>query len=270
MIDNYIPNDLPTPEYTLKWKQKNLFHLKSIILDIQQIQKKLRKYKTFDTLLVADFMENLTITARAIFTLSLKHFEAEIITLSGTMIEGISLMLYCLKNNKSTDYFDYLTINGLALEYREAEMGAPSPNQIEVYVNILEKFENKYIKSGKNYIEVISFLKSNNNSYTDKFKMLREFYKEFPNRTIKSMVEEFIKENIPKAVYEKYCHIKHYHINNSIHYPEFNYWKKEFSPFDELNAISTAFIVLKNVLTKYKEMKANGYIEEKIQLKTIY
>lgn len=264
MTDNYIPKDLPTLEYTLEWKKKNLFHLKSIILEIRQIQGKPRKYKNFNTLLVANFMQNLTRTAEAIFTLSLNHFEAEIITLSGTMIEGMSLMLYCLKNNKSVDYFNYLTINGLTLEYVEAEAGAPNPTQIEVYLNILEKLENKYIKTGKNYTEVINFLKSANNSYTDKIKTLRIYYEDFPKRSVQSMVDEFfVKEKISKAVYEKYCHIKHHHLNNNIHYPEFNYWKKEFSPFDELCAISTALSILTKVLRKYKEMKTQGYIEEK-------
>lgn len=265
MTYNDIPKDLPIPEYTLIWKKKNLSHLKNIIFEIREIQSKSRKYKNFDTLLVANFMQNLTRTAEAIFTLSLNHFDAEIITLSGTMIEGISLMLYCLKNNKATNYFDYLIINALALEYVEAEAGVPSPKQIEVYVNILEEFENKYIKSGKNYTEVISFLKSDIHNYKDKLKTLREFYEAFPKRSVQSMIDEFfIKEKTPKAVYEKYCHIKHHHLNNNIHYPEFNYWKKEFSPFDELSAISTALIILKNVLTKYKEMKTQGYIEEKV------
>lgn len=270
MIDNHISNDLPIPEYTLRWKKKNLSKLNSSILEIRQMQKNLRKYETFDALLVANFMENLTRTAEAISMLSLKHFEAEIITLSGTMVEGISLMFYCLKNNKSEDYFDYLTINGLVLEYRYAEVGAPNPKQIEVYVNILEEFENKYIKSGKNYTEVISFLKSDKNTYTDKLKILREFYEDFPKRRIKSMVDEFIEDKIPKAVYEKYCHIKHHHLNNNIHYPEFNYWRKEFSPFDELCAISTALSILEKVLIKYKEMKKSGYVEEKVKLKIIY
>lgn len=270
MIDNHISNDLSIPEYTLRWKKENLSKLNSSILEIRQMQKNLRKYETFDALLVANFMENLTITAEAISILSLQHFEAEIITLSGTMVEGMSLMLYCLKNNKAEIYVDYLTINGLILEYREAEIGSPNPKQIEVYINILEKLENKYIKSGKDYIEVISFLKEDINTYKDKLKMLRESYKDFTKRKVQSMVDEFIEEKIPKAVYEKYCHLKHHHLNNNIHYPEFNYWRKEFFPFDELCAISTALSILEKVLIKYKEMQKNGYVEEKVKLKTIY
>ncbi|MCL2799157.1 MAG: GLTP domain-containing protein [Endomicrobia bacterium] len=265
MTDNDIPRDLPTPEYTLRWKEKNLAHLRSVILEMQQMQRKPRKYKTYDTLLVANFLENLTITAEAIYLLSLKYFEAEIITLAGMMVEGMSLMLYCIKNNKAEYYIDFLTINGLALEYREAELGAPNPKQIEVYVNILEKFGNKYIKLGQNYTDVINFLKSEKNNYTGKIKILRESYKEFPKRkcTVQSMVDEFVEEKIMKVVYAKYCHVKHHHLNNNIQYPEFKYWKKEFSPYDELCAISTALVVSKEVLKKYKEMKEKGYIEEK-------
>jgi hypothetical protein len=59
------------------------------------------------------------------------------------------------------------------------------------------------------------------------------------------MVNEFMEVKIEREVYEKYCHIKHYHLDNNYSYPELNSWKKRFNPFDELNAITTALDILK-------------------------
>jgi hypothetical protein len=266
MTENNIPNNLPTPEYTALWKQKNLSRLRSAIWELRDIQIRTPKYKTTDSRLLGEFLENLRITAEAIFMLSFKYFEAAIITLSGTMIEGMALMRYCLKNNKSEDYLDYLIISGLMLEYRESEVGlAPSVKQIKYYINLLEKQENKYIKTGKDYIVTIDFLRSENNNYTDKIKILRDSYKDFPKRSIKSMVDEFIEETIVRAVYEKYCHIKYHYLNNNVLYPELNSWRKEFNPFDELNAISAALDILNKLINIYKEMKESGFIEERYQ-----
>jgi hypothetical protein len=270
MIENDIPNNLGDKEYTSLWKQKNLSSLRNTIWELRDIQIKTPKYKTTDAMLLGNFLENLRITAEAIFVLSLKYFEAEITTLSGTMIEGMARMQYYLENNKSEYYLDYLTINGLLLEYREAEIGlAPRAKQIKHYVDLLEKLGNKYIKSGGNYIEIINFLKSEENSYTDKIKKIEKSYrvynnKEFPK--VDSMVDKlFIEEPIARAVYDKYCHIKHHHLNNNVLYQELNSWRKEFDPFDELNAISVALYILNKLINKYKEMKERGSIEERYQ-----
>ena len=268
MIENNIPKDLPREEYIARWKQKNLSLLKRSIDNSKSIRKNPRKYKNPDASLLGDFMVNLSISAEATVLLSSKYFEGEIIVLAGTMIEGFALMQYCLKNKKSEEYFDYLIIHGLMMEYRTSEVAINPKDQrkvpqIEHYIDKLEKLKDKYLKPNKDYNEVIAFLKSEKNTPASKRKMIKDSYKKFPERSIESMVNEFVEEGLMKLSYEKYCHVKHHHINNSIIYPEPDIWCKVFNPFDELNAISAALVILDELLAMYKEMKEKGDIIEK-------
>ncbi|MDR1026687.1 MAG: hypothetical protein LBL47_04735 [Lactobacillus sp.] len=263
MVNCHIPENLDINEYTYKWRERNSLKLQKALLRIKAIEDKNPGYTGSNALLFANFLVNLTKTAKAISILSFKHLEAEIITLSGTMIEGMALMLYCLKNNKADVYFDYLTINGLSLEYGEAEAGAAlNSNQVEFYINMLKKLGHKYIKADKNYTEVIEFLKSEENSYADKIKVLKDSYKKFPKHSVKYLVKEYTNQDIEKAVYEKYCHIKHHHLNNNVWYHEQKRWDKIFCPFDELNGISSALDILNKLIDKYDEMKKDGIITE--------
>lgn len=268
MIGINIPKNLPLIEYTDIWKKRNLVFLKKAISDSKNILNNPHRYKNNDARLVGRFMENLTRSAEAIALLSCKFFQGEIIVLAGTMIEGFSLMQYCLKNNKSEEYFDYLVIHSLMLEYRTSEVALKPKDtrkipQIEHDIKALEELKDKYLKSSKNHKEVIAFLQSEDNTPDSKRKMIKDSYKKFPNRSIESMITEFVYEGLMKVSYEQYCHVKHHHLNNTVLYPEINFIRKEFSPFDELNAISSAKVILDKVLDKYKEMIKKGYIEEK-------
>lgn len=265
---NSIPKDLPIEEYIARWKQRNLSLLKRSIDDSKNILKNLRQYKNNDARLVGRFMENITISAEAIGLLSCKYFEGEITVLAGTIIEGFSLMQYCLKNKKSGMYFDYLAINSLSMEYRTSEVAIDPKDlrkqpQIEHDIKRIKELKDEYLKPNKNYNEVISFLESDKNSPADKRRMIRDSYKEFTKRSIESMVNEFIKEGLTKVTYEKYCHVKHHNLDNTVLCPKTNYTKKEFFPFDELTAISSAVVILNKLLLMYKEMREKGDIEEK-------
>ena len=268
MIENEIPKDLPRKEYIARWKQRNLSHLKRSIDDSKNILRNHRRYKNNDARLVGRFMENLTISAEAIGLLSCNYFEGEIMVLAGTMIEGFSLMQYCLKNEKSGVYFDYLPIHSLMMEYRTSDvaMDPKDPRkipQIEHDIERLKELKDEYLKPNKNYNEVIAFLKSEENSWADKRQMIKDSYEKFPKRSIESMINEFVEEDLMKVSYEKYCHVKHHHLDNRLLCRETKYIKKEFFPFDELIAISSAAVILDKLLAMYNEMREKGDIEEK-------
>ncbi|WP_428897457.1 hypothetical protein Dip518_001247 [Parelusimicrobium proximum] len=268
MNTNNIPKDLPLSEYTLKWKERNSLLLKEAISKSKDILKNLRKYKNYEALLVGNFLENFTITAEAILLLAFKYFEGEIIVLAGTMIEGFCLMQYCLKNNKTEEYFDYLVLHSLMMEYKTSEVASDPKDlrkvpQIESDIKILKELKDKYLKSNKDYSEVIAFIESEKNSPASKRKMINDSYKKFSKRSIESMVNEFVDQGLMKVSYEKYCNIKHHHINNSFVDPKTKFVIKEFNPFDELTAISSALVILDKLLLMYAEMKERGDIEEK-------
>lgn len=72
----------------------------------------------------------------------------------------------------------------------------------------MEKLENKYIKSGNGYIATFDFLRSENNSYTDK--ILHDSYKDLPKMFNKIYGWWIYRTQDRKAVsIWKYCHKKH-------------------------------------------------------------